>query len=505
MSARLEHRHILLVVAAVPWLLMACGSEPAPAAATSRHPIQGGTNDTKHQFAVGILATTSRGTALCSGALIAPNLVATARHCVAAVPASGVITCPTTMFGALTPAKSIVVSTEPDLRAITTGIAVSKIIVPAGADQTSVCGNDIALLILSQNISLPDYVTPVIDPPMSDHTRYSPTVTAIGYGLTSASDTAGTSAGIRRIRQGIALTCIPEDSTFPNCYPSRSFPMTAAEFLSGNGTCEGDSGSDAYEEDNFDAGRWFGFGVLSRGGESGSTCLGGIYTRFDAWASLLIDAANQAATAGGYDLPPWAQPAGSGGDAATDARDGSTGDGATAADANGDGSPPKDGGGATDATADGARDAGISPDADGGTATDGGTSSDGSSTSADAPATDARADATTSDARTLPDSLFPTDSNVPGFEVVPEDARAGGGEDATGNPSEAGAATDAGPKSDGNPAAPSETVVGSSFAGCSCATAGSAGGAQPAWGILIAGVGLGLALRRRRRAARARA
>jgi len=35
----------------------------------------------------------------------------------------------------------------------------------------------IALLILAQNITLPDYVTPVINPPMTDHTRYSATIT----------------------------------------------------------------------------------------------------------------------------------------------------------------------------------------------------------------------------------------------------------------------------------------------------------------------------------------
>src|SRR5207244_1788521 len=99
--------------------------------------------------------------------------------------------------------------------------------------------------------------------------------------------------GTRRIRQGIALSCIPNDSTFPNCLRQEGGQMTAAEFASGNGTCEGDSGSSAYDEGNFVKGNWVSFGVLSRGGTMGSTCIGGIYTRFDAWSSLIVDTATQ--------------------------------------------------------------------------------------------------------------------------------------------------------------------------------------------------------------------
>src|SRR3569623_757952 len=312
------------------------------------HPIQGGTDDTTHSFAVGIIIQMAAGTALCSGALLAPNLVATARHCVAAIPAGGAVTCPDTKFGAVTSASNIIVSTDASvLTSAAKHIGVSKVIVPSGTDQTAVCGNDIALLILSQNVSLPAYVTPVLDPPMTDHTRYSPTITAIGYGVSSATDMTGASAGTRRIKQDVALACIPNDPTFTNCYPSRSFPMPAAEFASGTATCEGDSGSDAYEQANFDAGRWVGFGVLSRGASQGSTCLGGIYTRFDAWSSLIIDAATQAATAGGYDLPSWAMP-GVVADAGTGAGDASTDAGGAAVDAgraDGSATPDASGGG----------------------------------------------------------------------------------------------------------------------------------------------------------------
>src|SRR5262249_33103066 len=78
---------------------------------------------------------------------------------------------------------------------------------------------------------------------------------------------------------------------------------------SGDGTCEGDSGSSAFEQRSFDSGDWVSFGVLSRGGVSsdGMTCLGAIYTRFDAWGTLVEQVAIEAANTGGYTVPTWAQ------------------------------------------------------------------------------------------------------------------------------------------------------------------------------------------------------
>jgi len=335
----------LALAVAVPWG-WGCGADRPSDVGASSLPIQGGSDDGTHQFAVGILAQTSRGTALCSGALLAPNLVVTARHCVAAIPASGVVTCPSTQFGALTPASSFIVTTDPDVRTGATRFGVSQVIVPTAANQAAVCGNDIALLILSQNVSLPVYVTPVLSPPMTDHTVYATKVTAIGYGVSSATDMTGTTAGIRRIKQDVPLTCISNDKTFTDCLPQLAAQVTASEFVSGDGTCEGDSGSSAYEQSNFDAGRWFSFGVLSRGGTSGATCVGGIYSRLDAWSSLIIDAAKQAATMGGYSAPTWA---GSDG--------GAPADGGALPDAGADAGPARDAGPSADASVDAAKDA----------------------------------------------------------------------------------------------------------------------------------------------------
>ena len=89
--------------------------------------------------------------------------------------------------------------------------------------------------------------------------------------------------------------------------------MTGAVFISGDQTtCEGDSGSGVFDQTQFNAGKWVSYGVLSRGSVSadGQNCVQPIYTRFDKWSSLLLDAAKAAASAGGYALPAWAADAG---------------------------------------------------------------------------------------------------------------------------------------------------------------------------------------------------
>jgi V8-like Glu-specific endopeptidase len=298
---------LALVCAAV-----GCGptSSPTERTATSSSPIQNGATDTTHTFAVGVVQMQGQQAAFCSGALLAPNLVATARHCVSQL-VSAQIDCASSTFGAVVPATQMLVTTDATITPNSSFVTVSSIVVPTGANQNKVCGNDIALLILATNIPLPQYVEPVLSPPMTDQSVYSTTVTAIGYGVVTPTDLQGNTAGTRRIKQDIALHCIPGDKTFPDCFsdPTAAQVMTTGEFISGDAsTCEGDSGSSAFEQNNFTAGKWVSFGILSRGGTStdGQTCIQPIYSRFDAWASLLLDAANQAAAQGGYTAPPWA-------------------------------------------------------------------------------------------------------------------------------------------------------------------------------------------------------
>jgi MYXO-CTERM domain-containing protein len=131
---------------------------------------------------------------------------------------------------------------------------------------------------------------------MTDFNRWpSRRVTAIGYGNDGPSSTPF-SAGIRRIRTGIHLECIPGDEFIP-CPAG----FNDNEFYSGDGTCEGDSGSSAFEDQSVLKGAPVSFGVLSRGGDNAgdagqpaTLCKGGLYTRLDKFRDLVIQTADAA-------------------------------------------------------------------------------------------------------------------------------------------------------------------------------------------------------------------
>jgi hypothetical protein len=310
-----------------------CGSQaPTPESTRSTaSAIQAGATDSTHTFAVGVVQFTQTQIEFCSGSLLARNLVATARHCVAQI-SSPQIDCSVATFGQLVPTSEMFVTTDTTITPSSSFYGVSAIHVPS---QSGVCGSDIALLVLDQPITLPSYVTPAISPPLTDSSR-STTVTAIGYGIDTPTDDAGTTAGTRRIKENVMLQCIPHDpSPSLDCFrdPTAAQYMTAGEFMSADQTtCEGDSGSGVYDQVQFDRGNWVSYGVLSRGSVSsdGLDCVQPIYTRFDAWGSLLAQAANDAAARGGYPLPSWATAISGGADAgfaaAADASQGNTAD-----------------------------------------------------------------------------------------------------------------------------------------------------------------------------------
>jgi MYXO-CTERM domain-containing protein len=261
--------------------------------------IQGGQVDNQglYPFAVGI-ADTQRGS-ICSGALIGPNLVLTARHCIADLPGESV-DCTTDKFGSAFPASGFAVTTDGELDRQAQFYRVRKIVVP---QETDVCGNDIALLILNSNVpaQVARLVTPAVAAPITDRSIYGSSFTAIGYGLTSPADE--TSAGIRRYKKNISIECY-EGATVSDC-GGQIEGVTNTEFVSAGGTCQGDSGSSAFDQKAFDKGELVSLGVLSRGGQSRTQCLGAVYTRVDKFRDLIIATGIEAAQVGGYNPPAW--------------------------------------------------------------------------------------------------------------------------------------------------------------------------------------------------------
>jgi hypothetical protein len=314
--------------AAFAAVILAAGCSSTDPSSTQQQPVQGGSVDTTHNYAVGVCVGNGPGQCqlLCSGALIAPNLVMTARHCVDQSPQAIDCTSASTIFGAqYAPTNYYYITTYYQMQGQSTkGWHQAKQIFTTPGSK--VCGNDMALIMLSDNVALSEaggsYVTPIVQYPMTDHTRYSTTETAIGYGDTSATTQ---DAGTRHILQNVNILCIPGDANI-DC--GQQPQITPNEFISGDSTCEGDSGSSAYEQKAFNKSVPVSFGVLSRGGSSGSTCLQPVYTRTDAWKDFIVNTALTAAQVGAYTAPSWTQAAPPPTDGGT-TDSGTTSDGAT--------------------------------------------------------------------------------------------------------------------------------------------------------------------------------
>jgi hypothetical protein len=282
---------------------------PTRPSGTTASAIQGGAIDMTDNFAVGVCGTdTTPGQCelICSGVLIAPNLVATARHCVDQVTTPS-IDCSTTAFGSpIGAASAFWITTNYDLLQASVGWhQVSQIITPT---PTAFCGNDLALLILTDNVPASDAtpVVPEVQYPLTDPTRFSGEETAIGYGLT---EPVMTPTGIRHIKEDIPIDCIPGDMESP-CAPVAQSGIAENEFQAGDGPCNGDSGSGAYEQTSFNAGMPIALGVLSRNsGAEGDSCVGSTYTRLDTWRDLIVSTAFTAASLGHYAAPAWTAPA----------------------------------------------------------------------------------------------------------------------------------------------------------------------------------------------------
>lgn len=243
--------------------------------------IANGQRDTLHSSVVGLFNRTQGG--ICSGTLIAPNLVLTAQHCVSELNSQFVL-CGSTEFGDTYAPSSFMVTTDPVMSPFGQVYNVSEVLIPPG--DRDLCNTDIALLVLQSNV--PSSVTEPYIPRVDITAQQGEIYSAHGYGDTDGTDGQ---AGIRR--------WIDERQVFCDGDACRAFggnQIQDREWIGSNGTCQGDSGGPALDVE----GRVF--GVLSRGGDG---CSNSVYSAVDDWGEWIQEVAADAAERGEYAPAPW--------------------------------------------------------------------------------------------------------------------------------------------------------------------------------------------------------
>jgi hypothetical protein len=267
--------------ALVGLLLLGCSADPlGDPSGVAREQIVGGELDRTHNEVVELVTEFSGGVGLCTGTLIAPNLVLSARHCVSRGGSENVV-CGSSPFSAPVAGSAVHVTTAVSPSQSSLFYDGSSVSVPPNGND--ICGFDLSLVTLAENVPA-SAARPAI-PRIDLRPLPGETYAAVGYGV----DDQGARTSGRMVLAGLVIQCSAD-----RC---GGIGVADTEFLGETGVCSGDSGGPALDVE----GRVI--GVLSRGSDP---CETPVYGGVEGFRDWLMETALAAAEAGGYEPPLWA-------------------------------------------------------------------------------------------------------------------------------------------------------------------------------------------------------